>query len=171
MWIIMIFRYAPRVFLGGVLLVLLSACGMAEGTAARPGNPGIVGSQRRGGMASGYYTVEASSFDEFGWKEYITAYIDNNRIVTVEYDAKNASGFIKSWDMDYMLQMNAIKGNYPAKYTRYYSTALLNRQNPERIDVLSGATVSFYSFKALAAAVIQQAWAGDKKVALVDTSK
>jgi major membrane immunogen (membrane-anchored lipoprotein) len=159
----MIFKRFVQILFFGVLAAILSTCGTAEDTAARrPGGDRI---------ANGYYTAEADAFDEFGWKEYITIYVDNNRIVTVEYDAKNTSGFLKSWDMNYMRQMNALGGNYPSKYTRYYATALLNRQNPERIDVLSGATVSFYSFKKLAAAVLQQAKAGDKKVAQVELPK
>jgi major membrane immunogen (membrane-anchored lipoprotein) len=119
-------------------------------------------------LSNGYFTAEAAEVDSYGWKEYITVFIDNNRIVTVEYNAKNASGFLKSWDMEYMRQMNAVTKNYPTKYTRYYAQALLDRQDPERIDCLTGATDSFGSFKILARAVIDQARAGDKKVARVE---
>jgi major membrane immunogen (membrane-anchored lipoprotein) len=117
---------------------------------------------------NGYYTAEAAAFDRYGWKEYITVFIDDNRIVTVEYDAKNAAGFLKSWDMAYLRRMNALTGNYPTKYIRAYENALLDRQDPAGIDALAGATESNGSFKLLAAAAINQARAGDKKVVPVE---
>jgi major membrane immunogen (membrane-anchored lipoprotein) len=117
--------------------------------------------------SDGYFTAESMEYDGHGWKEFVSIYINNGRIVTVEYNAKNASGFIKSWDMDYMRRMNAEDGTYPNKYTRTYSLALLKRQNPHNIDALSGATESWHSFTLLAEAVIKQAEKGDKKTAFV----
>jgi major membrane immunogen (membrane-anchored lipoprotein) len=119
-------------------------------------------------LADGYYTAEARFYDRYGWKDYITIYIDNNNIVTADYDAKNASGFLKSWDMDYMRLMGAHLGIYPAMYSRDYSAALLRLQEPEGIDVLAGATISYNSFKILAETAISQARANKKNVALVE---
>jgi major membrane immunogen (membrane-anchored lipoprotein) len=116
----------------------------------------------------GYYTAETVGFDRNGWKEYITVYVSNNKIVTVEYGAKNSSGFIKSWDMDYMRNMSAIVGVYPNKYARSYSVDLLNRQDPAKIDAISGATDSYISFCMLASAVIEQSRTGTKKVIAVE---
>ncbi|AEF81792.1 major membrane immunogen [Leadbettera azotonutricia] len=118
-------------------------------------------------LFDGYYTAEADDFDENGWKEFVTIYTNNNQIVTVEYNAINASGFIKSWDMEYMRLMNRISGSYPNQYTRYYAVSLLNRQDPSKIDAISGATHSYYYFQSLAWAAIAKARAGDKHVALV----
>jgi major membrane immunogen (membrane-anchored lipoprotein) len=119
-------------------------------------------------LLDGHYTAEAFSFDSYGWKEFVSVYINQGKIVTVDYNAKNASGFIKSWDMDYMRRMNAGSGTYPNKYARGYALALLNRQDPERIDVLTGATDSYISFKLLATAVLNQARAGNREVAFVE---
>jgi major membrane immunogen (membrane-anchored lipoprotein) len=121
-----------------------------------------------GHVSGGYFTAEAAEYDSHGWKEFVSLYINNGKIVTVEYNAKNASGFIKSWDMDYMRNMNAEDGAYPNKYTRTYALALLNSQNPERIDALAGATDSWNSFRLLAAAAMAQAEKRDKKTALVE---
>jgi major membrane immunogen (membrane-anchored lipoprotein) len=118
-------------------------------------------------MVDGYYTAEQADFDDHGWKEYITINIKNNKIVTVEYNAKNKSGFIKSWDMEYMRTMNRIDGNYPNKYTRAYVESLLSQQDPARVDAQTGATNSYGVFKQLAAAAIAQAKTGDKSVAFV----
>jgi major membrane immunogen (membrane-anchored lipoprotein) len=121
-------------------------------------------------LSDGYYTAESASFDAHGWKEYLSIYVNNNRIVTVEYNAKNASGFIKSWDMEYMRRMNAADGTYPNRYTRAYSVSLLNRQDPARVEAVTGATESYLTFRLLAEAAIARARAGDKRVAFVESS-
>jgi major membrane immunogen (membrane-anchored lipoprotein) len=122
------------------------------------------------GMRDGYYAAEAASFDAHGWKEFISIYVSNNKIISIEYNAKNASGFIKSWDTEYMRAMNRSDANYPNKYTRYYAARLLDEQNPDLVDAISGATHSHVSFQLLAKAAIVQAKAGDKQVALIDLS-
>ncbi|AEF83981.1 major membrane immunogen [Treponema primitia ZAS-2] len=162
----MIFKRTIKILLPGLILgaVILSSC-IQENDPDQSG-PVIPGGKLT--INEGYYTAEGASFDNHGWKEFLTVYIDHNRIVTVEYDAKNSSGFLKSWDMEYMREMKAVKSNYPTRYTRTYATALLNRQDPAKIDVLTGATNSYKSFKLLAEAVIEQAKAGDRKVAQVE---
>lgn len=120
------------------------------------------------GLHSGYYSAEAASFDTHGWKEYITIYVSNNTIVTVEYNARNASGFIKSWDMEYMREMMAESGAYPNQYARGYAVSLLNWQDAENIDAIAGATHSYYAFQLLTKAAIDQSKAGDKQMALVE---
>jgi major membrane immunogen (membrane-anchored lipoprotein) len=121
-------------------------------------------------LQDGYYTAEMSDFDDHGWKEFVSIHVNNGRIDTVEYNARNASGFIKSWDPEYMRRMNAIDGTYPNKYTRMYATALLASQDPGSIDAISGATNSYHTFILLAEAVLEQAKAGIKQVAFVKAS-
>jgi major membrane immunogen (membrane-anchored lipoprotein) len=122
------------------------------------------------GFADGYYTAEMTDFDDHGWKEFLSIHINNGRIDTVEYNARNAGGFIKSWDPEYMRLMNAIDGTYPNEYTRIYATALLTSQNPDSIDAISGATNSYHTFILLANAVLEQARAGAKQVVFVNNS-
>jgi major membrane immunogen (membrane-anchored lipoprotein) len=84
-----------------------------------------------------------------------------------EFDARNETGFIKSWDMDYMRVMNRTDGNYPNQYTRNYTSKLVAGQRPDGIDAMSGATDSHKSFVLLAEAAMRQARAGDGRVAFV----
>lgn len=121
------------------------------------------------GMQDGYYTAQASEFSH-GWKEYITIMVKGGSIVSVEYNAENASGFIKSWDNAYMQNMLHAQGTYPNEYTRYYAGQLLEGQGEEEIDALTGATSSYGSFQKLEAAVIEQAMKGDSSIAIVDTA-
>jgi major membrane immunogen (membrane-anchored lipoprotein) len=118
-------------------------------------------------LKDGYYTAEALDFDKHGWKEFVTLCVSGGTIITVEYDAKNSGGLIKSWDMDYMRTMDATDGTYPNEYTRVYEARLLGVQGIEGIDVLSGATNSYYSFLQLAEAALQKSKAGDVSVAFI----
>ena len=122
-------------------------------------------------MTDGYFTAEMADFDEHGWKEIITIYVKDNKIVSVDYDAINQSGFIKSWDMDYMRIMNAADGTYPNKYVRQYSDALLLYQKPEKVQAITGATHSYHTFQALAVAALEQARTGNTDVAYINAEE
>ena len=143
-------RRIIRTLLPLLLEFLLAGCGKTEG------------------LQDGYYTAQASEY-HFGWKEYVTIIVKGGRIVSVEYNAENASGFIKSWDNAYMQTMLHSNGTYPNEYTRYYAGQLLEGQGEDEIDALSGATSSYGSFQKLEAAVLEQAKKGDSSIALVDT--
>ncbi len=122
------------------------------------------------GLQDGYYTAQAAEFSH-GWKEYITIMVKGGSIVSVEYNAENASGFIKSWDNAYMQNMLHSNGTYPNEYTRYYAGQLLDKQQDGQIDAITGASSSHRSFQKLAAAVLQQAELGDSGIIVVDTSE
>ena len=120
-------------------------------------------------LQDGYYTAQAAEYSH-GWKEYITIMVKDGSIVSVEYNAENPSGFIKSWDNAYMQNMLHVNGTYPNEYTRYYAGQLLEGQGNGGIDALTGATSSHSSFQKLAAAVLEQARKGDSSIVLVDTA-
>jgi major membrane immunogen (membrane-anchored lipoprotein) len=122
------------------------------------------------GLKDGYYTAEMSDYSH-GWKEYVTICVMEDKIVSVEYNAENASGFIKSWDIAYMKNMNSIQGTYPNKYTREYASQLLENQSADGIDAVSGASSSGGNFVRLAAAVLEKAQMGDSTVAIVESEK
>lgn len=120
-------------------------------------------SEETAGLQDGYYTAQAADFN-FGWKEYITIMVKGGDIVSVEYNAENPSGFIKSWDNAYMQTMLHAQGTYPNEYTRYYA-------GEAPIDVISGASTSWGSFQKLSAAVLEQARQGDSGIAVVNTNE
>ncbi len=136
-----------------LLAVPLTACGTAQE-----------------GLQDGYYTAQAAQFN-FGWKEYITIIVKGGSIVSVEYNAENASGFIKSWDNAYMQTMLHTNGTYPNEYTRYYAGQLLEGQGETSIDAITGASSSHSSFLKLAEAVLEQARRGDSSVVYVNTTE
>lgn len=143
----------------GVLLLLL--CLVPFSTAS-------CGSEQA--LQDGYYTAQAAEYVQ-GWKEFLTIMVKGGKVVSVEYNAENPSGFIKSWDNAYMQTMLRIQGTYPNEYTRVYGTQLLNNAGePVQIDGVTGATSSYGSFQKLAEAVLQQARLGDSSIVTVETT-
>ena len=120
-------------------------------------------------LQDGYYTAQAEEFN-YGWKEYITILVKGGNIVSVEYNAENASGFIKSWDNAYMQTMLHSDGTYPNEYTRYYANQLLEGQGEGSIDAITGASSSHATFQILAQAVLEQARKGDSSIVFIDTT-
>lgn len=135
-----------------LFMVMLTACGKKEG------------------LQDGYYTAQASEFNH-GWREFITIMVKGGSIVSVEYNAENESGFIKSWDNAYMQTMLHTNGTYPNEYVRNYASQLLEGQGEKNIDALTGASSSCQSFQKLVVGVLEQARRGDSSILLVDTSQ
>lgn len=142
----------------GKVLILLMLAGMLTACGSKTG------------LQDGYYTAQAAQFSH-GWKEYITIMVKGGSIVSVEYNAENASGFIKSWDNAYMQTMLHTNGTYPNEYTRYYAGQLLEGQGKGEIDAITGASSSHGSFQKLAQAVLEQARRGDSSIVFVDTTQ
>ena len=90
----------------------------------------LTGCSEKTSLQDGYYTAQAAQFSH-GWREYITIMVKGGSIVSVEYNAENASGFIKSWDNAYMQNMYHVNGTYPNEYTRYYAGQLLEDQGDD----------------------------------------
>ena len=120
-------------------------------------------------LQDGYYTAQMSEYSH-GWREYITILVKGGSIVSVEYNAENASGFIKSWDNAYMQTMLHSNGTYPNEYTRYYANQLLTGQGGGGIDAISGATSSHGTFQMLARAVLEQSRKGDSGIIYVSAT-
>lgn len=120
-----------------------------------------------GDLRDGYYTAEMAEFSN-GWKEYLVIQVCNGNIVSAEFNAKNASGFIKAWDNSYMKNMIALQGTYPNKYTREYVQQLLEGQTDIQVDAVTGASTSGGNFVKLVEAVLKQAQKGDSRTAIVE---
>lgn len=121
-------------------------------------------------MQDGTYTAQMSDYS-FGWKEYVTITVKNGCIISTEFNAENASGFIKSWDNAYMKNMRPVTGTYPNEYTRYYAAQLTGQSTLPEIDCLSGASNSGNNFKKLSQAVVEQSIKGDSSIIYVESEQ
>ena len=119
-------------------------------------------------LKDGYYTAEMSEFFN-GWKEYLVIQISHGNIVSAEFNAKNASGFIKAWDNSYMKNMLTIQGTYPNEYTREYTRQLLEEQMDFEVDAVTGASTSGGNFVRLVHAALEQAEKGDSATVIVES--
>ncbi|MCI9446656.1 MAG: FMN-binding protein [Lachnospiraceae bacterium] len=147
-------RYKALWMLIGLFLCLaISGCG---------------NSNEEAGFVDGYYTAIMSDYS-FGWKEYVTICVMDNKIVSVEYNARNKAGFIKSWDSAYMRNMNSVSGTYPNRYTRDYAAQLLETQGMAEIDMLAGASSSGGNFQKMTAALLESAQIGDTEIQIVQS--
>jgi major membrane immunogen (membrane-anchored lipoprotein) len=119
-------------------------------------------------MHDGYYTAKAAGYDDGGWKDFLTIYVSDNQMVTVDFNAHTSSGFLRSWDPDYQSKTQEETGLHPSKYLRTYTTELISLQNPANVLVVAGAEKQHRTFQLLAEAAIVQAKAGDKTIAVVE---
>ncbi len=131
---------------------------------------GCGGKKADGKWKDGYYTAMMDEYSH-GWKEYVKICVMDNKIVSVEFNAQNPSGFIKAWDNAYMKNMNSVSGTYPNRYTRTYAAELLADQSADDIDIVTGATHSGGNFRRLAAAVLECAEKGNTETVIVETEE
>lgn len=131
---------------------------------------GLSGCGSKDKMKDGFYTAEMSDFSH-GWKEYLCIMVKNDKVVYAEFNAKDPSGYIKAWDNAYMKNMAPVAGTYPNEYTRKYVAQLIETQDPDKLEVVTGASHSGSNFDKLSAAVIAQAKEGNSEVKIVETEE
>lgn len=115
-------------------------------------------------LHDGYYSAVAASFNALGWKDFVTLYVYNNRIVTVEFNARNPSGLIMSWDGMTLRRLKRRMAMHPNSAIRHYTQELLSRQNPDSLRRVAGDDYFYDTFKLLTEAAIAQAKTGNKSV-------
>ena len=118
----------------------------------------LSGCSSKNEMKDGFYTAEMSDYS-FGWKEYLCIMVKDDKVVYAEFNAKNPSGYMKN--------MKPVSGTYPNEYTRTYVSEVIETQDPEKCETLTGATSSGTNFSKLSVAVVEQAKKGDSKIKIV----
>ncbi|HLS53330.1 MAG TPA: FMN-binding protein [Tissierellaceae bacterium] len=102
----------------------------------------------------GSFDAEAEP-DENGWKGQISIKVEGGKIAKVDYDEIDSAGEKKSKDTDYAKAMESSSGVTPADAFKQLEEALINSQDPDKIEAVSGATASSASFKKLAKEVLE----------------
>ncbi|KAF1297718.1 hypothetical protein BAU15_13210 [Enterococcus sp. JM4C] len=124
-----------------------------------------------GDYKDGEYRVEAKDFDDKGWKEYVVVRIADGKISDAEYNAVDKDGKLKTDDADYKENMNAANKTYPEKYMKELTDQLVEKQETEDVEAVTGATHSSTNFVALANEALSFAVKGETGTHAVDLSE
>ncbi len=119
------------------------------------------------GMKDGTYNAEYDNFDVYGWKGQVSITVSKGKISSATFDYINEAGVRKSEDTEYENKMKNVSGIGPAEYSVQYANALVDKQVPEDIDVITGASYAINDLQALATKAIEHANEGNTETAIV----
>ena len=97
-----------------------------------------------------------SEFDERGWKQVLEVTFDGDTIVAAHFDYENEAGDLKSEDEEYNTNMKEKSGVSAAEAMDLLTADLVAKQDPNEVDVVSGATGTSEGFIALAKEAVEQ---------------
>ena len=87
-------------------------------------------------------------YDDYQYKHVVRLKIENGKFTEVEYDEIKMDRQSKKYDVDYCKKMNTnFKGSAPNISYSNYEKQLLENQNLNDLDAVTGATYSLYRFK------------------------
>lgn len=115
-------------------------------------------------LQDGSYSVTFDDFDSTGWKAFMVLEVENSTITHVEYDyigTPENGGILKSQDLSYAEAMFSVAGTKPQLYISQLETDLIESQDPDKVDVVTGATTSTKDFKHFASIAIEASRKGD----------
>lgn len=96
-------------------------------------------------LPDGAYRGETPA-DDFGYRHVIQFEVTNGKLGQLDYDEIHADGHTKEGDEQYGEKMSA-SGTTPAIAYPIYENTLMEQQNLEELDAVSGASYSLYRFK------------------------
>ncbi len=100
-------------------------------------------------------TAEESEFNERGHKAVIEITRENGQIVAVDFNEIYEEGGNKKEDAEYNENMEAVSGTSFVDGVAALEAALIESQDPDAVDVVSGATSSSDKFVELAKEALQ----------------
>lgn len=111
--------------------------------------------EQQGALTDGTYYAEEQEFDDHGWKGLVTVIVKDGKITNVFYDEINQEGKLKTFDPEYGPRMKEKSGTTPLEAVAKLEQALVEKQNPEDVDTVTGATHTSDRFKKLAAEALK----------------
>lgn len=118
-------------------------------------------------MKDGTYNAEYNNFDVYGWKGQVSITVSQGKISNATFDYINEAGVRKSQDTEYENKMKSVSGIGPAEYSVQYANALVEKQVPKDVDVITGASYAINDLQALANSAIKNAKEGNTETAIV----
>lgn len=97
------------------------------------------------GLKDGTYKG-ATPFDDYDYKHEVVFEMKNGKMISIDYDEIYRDGQGKQHNEEYCKKMLQ-SGTTPAIAYPKYESGMLNKQNFNEIDAVSGASYSLYRFK------------------------
>ncbi|MBC2398155.1 FMN-binding protein [Clostridium tetanomorphum] len=116
----------------------------------------------------GKYKATYNKLDNHGWKAFVEVEIKDGKIASVDFDYLNKDNKRKSEDKEYNEKMKPISKTAPNEFCPKLEKDLVDKQEVDKVDAISGATTSTKNFKNLAKAALENAKKGDTKEAVVE---
>lgn len=112
---------------------------------------------KEAGLKDGSYSKEGA-VDEKGNKASIEIEVKDGKIATVKYDEVNAETGVSKLDNEsYNTKMKEVSGSNPIEAFPALEASLVETQDVEAVDTVTGATSTTESFKALATEALADA--------------
>ncbi|KAB3525833.1 FMN-binding protein [Alkaliphilus serpentinus] len=109
-----------------------------------------------GKLKDGEYSVELDP-DERGWRGILTMVVEGGEITEATFDELNEDDESKLQDEDYIKRWEEASNVDALAAIEDYQEELIETQNPEEINVVSGATSSHTKFVELAKKALEEA--------------
>jgi major membrane immunogen (membrane-anchored lipoprotein) len=142
-----------------LVVALVAGCSSQKKQEGQPNQPqeqqGGQQEQQQATFKDGTYYAEEKDFNEQGWKGLVTVIVKDGKITNVFYDEINKEGKLKSFDPEYGPKMKEKSGTTPVEAYAKLEQSLIEKQNPEAVDVVTGATHTSEAFKALVAEALK----------------
>jgi major membrane immunogen (membrane-anchored lipoprotein) len=97
------------------------------------------------GLKDGNYKG-TTPFDDYDYKHEVVFEMKNGKMISIDYDEVHRNGHAKQNDEEYCKNMLQ-SGTTPAIAYPKYESGMLNKQNFNEIDAVSGASYSLYRLK------------------------
>ncbi|WP_390405137.1 extracellular electron transfer flavoprotein PplA [Lacticaseibacillus jixiensis] len=135
--------------------------------AAQAGKTDTIKIDNTAKMKDGTYTLEEKNYSH-GYRVVFSIDVKGGKIVASHYDNVDKNGKSKTKDTEYEKSMKKVNKVGPVEYTKALNDALVKKQNPSEVDVVSGATHSSEAFIGYAQQLINAAQAGNTSKIEVD---
>ncbi|MFD1486197.1 extracellular electron transfer flavoprotein PplA [Lacticaseibacillus baoqingensis] len=135
--------------------------------AAQAGNTATIQIHNTDKLKDGTYSLAEKNYSH-GYRVVFSIVVKNGKITESKYDNVDKNGKSKTQDTAYEKQMKKVNKVGPVEYTKALNDALVKKQSPAEVDVVSGATESSHAFVSYAEQLINAAQAGNTAQINVD---
>lgn len=118
-------------------------------------------------LKDGTYKLEEKNYEN-GYRVVFDMTVKDGKITKSNYDYLNEDGKSKQKDADYEKNMKEKTKTGPKEYIPALNKSLEQTQNPDSVEVVTGATHSSESFKNYSQQLVQAAQAGDTNTIEID---